>query len=392
MPPGSQPPPRTYVVEFDKNLHDLTLTTGNGDDTLSMIHTPGTASVTFNAGNGSNLVDLIDQTVTGQKTPLQQAINVTTGTGADQVSIFAADSSQNFDINTGDGDDLVTLDADPSLESHNSYTIGLGTGNDTLQVEGSHFKTQDAFTVDGGDGFDTLLYDAAGHPINPSTPTLPDGNIALNVSSATVNYTNIEAIPGFVGPKDNPGGNYTVREGQSLQLQGNALAATNTEILGISWDLNGDGVYGDAVDTSVAFPVPSGQSVNSRPTLTWAQLNALGLTHDGTYRISMQVTTTSGTFTRSRRCSSIQRPRPSNCPARAAGTSATPIRFSSPPPIRATRSIRPGRSIGVTAPSRRSPAMQQRPHTFTTPWDPTISSPTLPTPKTPEDPQASPSW
>ena len=76
-------------------------------------------------------------------------------------------------------------------------------------------------------------------------------------------------------------------------LNGIAGAANNTQLLGISWDLNGDGVYGDAVDTSVAFPA---HAAPSRPTLTWAQLEALGLTHAGTYTLGMQVTTTNGTF------------------------------------------------------------------------------------------------
>src|SRR5262249_15852433 len=67
-------------------------------------------------------------------------------------------------------------------------------------------------------------------------------------------------------------------------------------LLGFSWDINGDGDYGDAVDRSVTFPVPSPMSAASQPTLTWAQLESLGLTHGGTYTISMKMTTSEGTF------------------------------------------------------------------------------------------------
>src|SRR5262249_14310634 len=149
-------------------------------------------------------------------------------------------------------------------------------------------------SLDGGPDFDALLYNAAGHPITPSTPTFPDGSLALvGLSRATVNYTNFETIPGFVGPTASAGGAYTINEGQYLTLNGSATAATNTQLLGISWDLNGDGIFGDAVDTSVTFPRTS---ATSRPTLTWAQLEALGLTHGGTSTIAMQVTTTNGTF------------------------------------------------------------------------------------------------
>src|SRR5262249_3909242 len=154
--------------------------------------------------------------------------------------------------------------------------------------------SSDTVHLDGGNHFDTLLYDAAGRPITPGAPTLPDGSLALvGLARATLNYTNFESIPGFVGPTGNAGGTYTILEGQSLQLNGSARAATNTELLALSWDLNGDGVFGDAVDTSATFPTTSAAST---PTVSWAQLEALGLTQGGNYTIAMQVTTTNGTF------------------------------------------------------------------------------------------------
>jgi len=69
------------------------------------------------------------------------------------------------------------------------------------------------------------------------------------------------------------GGPYTVAEGGSLTL---AAVATSRDgnPLTYSFDVNGDGVFGDV----------TGQD----PTLTWAQLNALGITHAGTYHVSVQ--------------------------------------------------------------------------------------------------------
>ncbi|MBX9789335.1 MAG: hypothetical protein K2Y37_10510, partial [Pirellulales bacterium] len=55
------------------------------------------------------------------------------------------------------------------------------------------------------------------------------------------------------------GGPYTIAEGGSLALGASAIG---TGTLTYSWDINGDNVFGDATGAA--------------PTLTWAQLVALG--------------------------------------------------------------------------------------------------------------------
>lgn len=57
------------------------------------------------------------------------------------------------------------------------------------------------------------------------------------------------------------GGPYTIEEGQPLTLNGSASSDPNNDPLSYTWDINGDGVFGDASGVS--------------PTLTWAQLQAL---------------------------------------------------------------------------------------------------------------------
>lgn len=78
-------------------------------------------------------------------------------------------------------------------------------------------------------------------------------------------------------PVANAGGPYSVAEGGSLTLNASASSdADPGDTLTYSWDLNGDGVYGDA--TGVA------------PTLNWAQLQSLGI-NDGpaTFNARVQV-------------------------------------------------------------------------------------------------------
>src|SRR5262249_35756883 len=137
-------------------------------------------------------------------------------------------------------------------------------------------------SIDGGPGVDTLLFDAAGFPIVPSEPAIPNGTIQVNgLSYGAVNYKNIEDIPGFSGAIANPHGPYSIVEGNNLTLSGSATPATNSTILGYAWDLNGDGSFGDTTGTS--------------PTLTWTQLEGLGLDRPGTHTIALRVNSDTNT-------------------------------------------------------------------------------------------------
>ena len=300
------PTARAYAVLFNTPTNPavtamsaVTLTAGDDDNTLSMVHDPSVANLNIVTGDGNNLINLLDVPGPGQ-TPAAQTIAVTTGTGVNQVSVYADQRHHTYNITMADSTqagDFLVLDGNPANDANDTFTATLG-GNDTAQVNGGDLPASDAVNIDGGPGFNTLLYNAlyngTAEPINPATPLTPNGTITLvGPSVATVVYEHFDSVPGFVGPTTSAGGTYTITEGNSLTLNGSATAATNTQLLGISWDLTGDGVYGDAVDPTVTFPATS---ATSKPTITWAQLQALGLTRAGTYTIGMQVVTTDGTF------------------------------------------------------------------------------------------------
>ena len=68
-------------------------------------------------------------------------------------------------------------------------------------------------------------------------------------------------------PVASPGGGntgYLIRAGDSLVLDASGSIDLENLPLSYSWDLNGDGVFGDATGVS--------------PTVTWSQLQALGIT------------------------------------------------------------------------------------------------------------------
>src|SRR5262245_18640078 len=77
------------------------------------------------------------------------------------------------------------------------------------------------------------------------------GTFVLNNSVIVVNSA----------PTANAGGPYTISEGGSLTLDASASSDPDGDSLTYSWDVNGDGTFGDATGVN--------------PTLTWSQLQAL---------------------------------------------------------------------------------------------------------------------
>ena len=77
-------------------------------------------------------------------------------------------------------------------------------------------------------------------------------------------------------PIANAGGPYTINEGSGLTLDGSKSVDTEGNPLTYSWDINGDGVFGDATGV--------------QPVLTATQLAALGIgTGPGTFNVTVQV-------------------------------------------------------------------------------------------------------
>ena len=77
----------------------------------------------------------------------------------------------------------------------------------------------------------------------------------------------------------------TITEGQGVTLTGSVNYLGNTPVGPFALDLNGDGIFGDAIGTPGA--VTNGVTAES-VTLTWAQLQSFGITGTGTYQIAAQ--------------------------------------------------------------------------------------------------------
>src|SRR5262249_17288659 len=117
------PAARAYTVLFNTAMDAVTLTTGSSDDSVRVINDPAVAALTIYTGNGSNLVNVLDVLAPGL-TPGPQSITVITGTGSDQVSIYAGQPNHTFNVSTGSGPataDLVVLDGNPNVDGNDTF-------------------------------------------------------------------------------------------------------------------------------------------------------------------------------------------------------------------------------------------------------------------------------
>ncbi|QDV13024.1 putative outer membrane protein PmpB precursor [Rosistilla oblonga] len=74
------------------------------------------------------------------------------------------------------------------------------------------------------------------------------------------------------------GGPYTIDEGDSLTLDGSGSIDADLDTLQYAWDLNNDGTFGETTALQTATP-----------TLSWSDLQSLGIANDGVYTIALRV-------------------------------------------------------------------------------------------------------
>lgn len=165
----------------------------------------------------------------------------------------------------------VVSDGSPSLVGDwVAFTATVTSGGAPVTSGTVQFRDGDgdlgvplSLGADGTASFTTSSLGAGTHTI---TATF-SGTTTIAPSSASV-----DQVVGPVPPVADAGGPYTVAEGESLTLDGSGSSPGD-----LSWDLNGDDDFGDATGVS--------------PTLTWADLEALGI-NDGpaTHEVRARIT------------------------------------------------------------------------------------------------------
>ena len=152
--------PRVFSVLFTKAMDTVTVTAGNADNVINLIHDPDVAAVNIDGGNGTNAVNVLDEPAPGLK-PAAQTLTVDAGSGADEVSIYAGQANHIYHVNTGLGTDddpsSVTLDGSPASDGSDYFGVNTGSGNDTITVAGTDLAPSDTVSVNGGAGFDRAI-------------------------------------------------------------------------------------------------------------------------------------------------------------------------------------------------------------------------------------------
>lgn len=266
-----------------ENLETLTVKTGTGDDAVRQINAAQVDRLNIDTGDGFNTIDILN---------LRGQTNINTGIGNDEVNLRSDTANIGLTVSTSAGEDTVTV---RELAAGNSPYIYLGAGDDTILVSGEDLDPQANLYIYGEDNYttlrveqDTLLF-STDKPITPSPLAETIGSMSVAGGYGTVFYRGIESIPGFDPAKADFNGTatpdstaYRIIEGDNLTLAGYAEGATNTDPnqLVVRWDLNGDGIFGDAIGVA--------------PTITWDDLVALGIDDDGAYEITIEVTDSIG--------------------------------------------------------------------------------------------------
>lgn len=185
------------------------------------------------------------------------------------------------------------LDADSGSNDLQNFPVIISTtpGATTTIFGRFHSKPNTTYTLDfyasaaaDPSGFGegqrylgaaTVTTDANGD-VHYFTLTVPGSSAAGEVISATATDPegNTSEFSGNRKPTASAAGPYVINEGAALTLDASTSADPDFDVLSYSWDINGDGIFGDATGV--------------QPTLSWAQLNVLGI-NDGPHVSSVRV-------------------------------------------------------------------------------------------------------
>ena len=168
-----------------------------------------------------------------------------------------------YAINEGDS---VSLDGSGSTDDGSivSYEWDLNNDNNYGDVTGAtpsvSWATLQSFGITNDGSY-------------PIGLRVTDDEVLTDTTTTTINVVNV--APTADG---NTGVAYAVTEGNSLTLAGSGSDANSNDTLTYTWDINGDGTFGDAGLTTAT------------PTVTWAALDALGINDTGSpYTVVLRV-------------------------------------------------------------------------------------------------------
>ncbi|MFO0937120.1 MAG: PKD domain-containing protein [Gemmataceae bacterium] len=203
-------------------------------------------------------------------TPSSKATTVNLGNDPDTFVLVSTGANATVKVNGGGGKDDLSVYATGNLAS----TILNGDADDdTIYVDGIRLGSAVTVTGDTHSAGDTLIFDAHGKIYTKSNVAFIE-SIRMSTATYGVYYDTIENLKIIGSPTAKAGGSYNIAEGGSLTLNaGTSIIPSGQTLVGYEWNM----------ETGVVTGV--------NPTLTWNDLKDYGITDNGTYTISVKITT-----------------------------------------------------------------------------------------------------
>jgi hypothetical protein len=235
----------------------LNVRLGEGDDSVAVLGSLNLKNVTFNLGDGNNVLDVgAGMNVTGKlaitggtgadqitlDSTIAKSVSISTGLGNDELNLLGVSFSSSVSVSTGAGADIININenalgADALL--NNNLTISTGEDNDTVSISNTTTKK---VTINTGDDDDVVTLDTvtATGILNVQTGAGADDLNLLDVN-ATLNGSNVfnlgTGADDVVIAESSFKGNVTIDLGTGIV---NTLKIDDTAFLA-AFNLNGNG-------------------------------------------------------------------------------------------------------------------------------------------------------
>jgi hypothetical protein len=156
-------------------------------------------------------------------------------------------------------------------------TVALGGALNVSLISSFPPQFDDVFAIIDNDGSDPVIGTFDGLP---EGALVSAGAAQFQISYVGGDGNDVVLTASNRPPVANAGGPYLVSEGDDLALDGAGSSDPDGDPLSFTWDVDGDGTFGDALGAT--------------PTLTWAALQALGLDVGDPTTVSVRVEDTNG--------------------------------------------------------------------------------------------------